>query len=52
LREAVQRLLADPELRRRLGQAARERARRFGWDTVIEQTLDVYDDVMYRHQAC
>jgi glycosyltransferase involved in cell wall biosynthesis len=43
LREAVLRLLADPELRDRLGRAARERAReRLGWDMVIERTLEVY----------
>jgi D-inositol-3-phosphate glycosyltransferase len=43
LRVAVERLLADPELRERLGQAARARAReRFGWDAVIERTLAVY----------
>ncbi len=44
LRAAVERLLADPELRERLGSAARERAReRFGWDAVLERTLEVYD---------
>ncbi|MBX5475180.1 MAG: glycosyltransferase family 4 protein [Thermoleophilia bacterium] len=43
LRAAVERLLADPELRVRLGSAARERAReRFGWEAVIERTLAVY----------
>jgi glycogen(starch) synthase len=43
LRRAVQRLLGDPELRARLGAAARVRAReRFGWDAVIERTLAVY----------
>ena len=43
LRAAVERLLADPELRERLGRAARERAReRYGWDAVIERTLEVY----------
>jgi glycosyltransferase involved in cell wall biosynthesis len=43
LREAVQRLLGDPELRERVGRAARDRAReRFGWDAVIDQTLEVY----------
>jgi glycosyltransferase involved in cell wall biosynthesis len=43
LRAAVERLLADPELRERLGSAARARARdRFGWDAVIERTLDIY----------
>jgi glycosyltransferase involved in cell wall biosynthesis len=43
LRAAVERLLADPELRERLGSAARVHAReRFGWDAVIERTLDIY----------
>jgi glycosyltransferase involved in cell wall biosynthesis len=43
LRAAVERLLADPELRGRLGGAARARAReRFGWDAVIDRTLEVY----------
>jgi glycosyltransferase involved in cell wall biosynthesis len=43
LREAVERLLGDPELRERLGHTARERAReRFGWNPVIERTLEVY----------
>jgi glycosyltransferase involved in cell wall biosynthesis len=43
LRGAVERLLADRELRRRLGSAARARAEeRLGWDAVIERTLDVY----------
>jgi glycosyltransferase involved in cell wall biosynthesis len=43
LRAAVDRLLADPELRKRLGSAARARAReRFGWDGVIDRTIDIY----------
>jgi glycosyltransferase involved in cell wall biosynthesis len=43
LRAAVERLLADGALRERLGRAARERAReRFGWESVIDRTLDVY----------
>lgn len=43
MRTAVQTLLADPALRERLGAAGRERAReRFGWDTVIDKTLEAY----------
>ena len=43
LRAALERLLHDRELRRSLGAAARERARReFGWDAHVERTLDVY----------
>ena len=45
LRAALERLLADPELRRRLGSAGRERAReRFSWDAVTEATLAAYAD--------
>jgi glycosyltransferase involved in cell wall biosynthesis len=43
MRAAVQELLGDPDLRERLGLAGRELAReRFGWDGVIERTLEVY----------
>jgi glycosyltransferase involved in cell wall biosynthesis len=43
LRAALQRLLGDEELRRRLGAAARERAReRFSWNTVTEATVAAY----------
>jgi glycosyltransferase involved in cell wall biosynthesis len=43
LRAAVERLLREPELRERLGRAARLRAgERFGWDGVIERTLELY----------
>lgn len=43
LRAAVERLLADPELRERLGGQAQARAReRFGWDAVVERTIAVY----------
>jgi len=43
LRAAIQRLLADADLRERLGRAARARAReRFGWDAVIDRTVEVY----------
>ena len=43
LREAVERLLADRDLRERLGRKGRARAREcFGWDGVIERTLEIY----------
>jgi glycosyltransferase involved in cell wall biosynthesis len=43
LRRALERLLGDADVRRRLGEAGRERARaRFSWDTVVPATLDVY----------
>ena len=47
LRAALERLLGDAELRRRLGAAARERARRhFAWGPVTDATLGVYADVL------
>jgi glycosyltransferase involved in cell wall biosynthesis len=43
LRSALQLLLADAGLRRRLGEAGRERARaQFSWDAVTDATLDAY----------
>jgi len=43
LRRALERLLEDSDLRRRLGAAGRERAReRFSWDAVTDATLAAY----------
>ena len=43
LRAALERLLADPELRRRMGEAGRRRAAdHFSWGAVTRKTLDVY----------
>jgi glycosyltransferase involved in cell wall biosynthesis len=43
LRAALDRLLEDPALRRRMGEAGRARAaERFGWPAVTRKTLDVY----------
>ena len=47
LRAALERLLADRELRRRLGAAGRERARRdFSWAAVTDATLAAYSDAL------
>jgi glycosyltransferase involved in cell wall biosynthesis len=46
LRSALEQLLADRELRRRLGAAGRERARRhFSWDAATHATLAAYAEV-------
>jgi glycosyltransferase involved in cell wall biosynthesis len=47
LRAAIDRLLADPELRRRLGAAGRERIReRFSWQASTDATLAAYADAV------
>ena len=47
LAEAVIQLLRDPQLRRRLGQAARDRVvSEFRIERVVEQTLKVYETVL------
>jgi glycosyltransferase involved in cell wall biosynthesis len=44
LRAALERLLGDPELRGRLGAAARERVREhFGWPAVTTATIEAYE---------
>ncbi len=47
LRAALERLLGDRELRRRLGEAARTRAQtHFSWDAVTEATLNAYEEAV------
>ena len=49
LRAALERLLGDPDLRTRLGAAARERAREcFSWDASVDATLAAYSDAYDR----
>jgi glycosyltransferase involved in cell wall biosynthesis len=49
LAEAIGSLLADPQRRRRMGQAGRERALRlFDWDRSAEQFEEIYRDVARR----
>ncbi len=43
LREALERLLGDPELRKRMGVTGRGRANRFSWDAATDATLAVYE---------
>jgi glycosyltransferase involved in cell wall biosynthesis len=46
LRSTLERVLADPELRKRVGEAARIRVSDYcSWDRVTERTLQVYADV-------
>lgn len=42
LAEAIDRLLGDPWLRRRMGEHGRQRARDYRWDRLARQVLDVY----------
>lgn len=47
LRSALERLLADPDLRRRFGEAGRERVRRhFSWEAATAATLEAYDEAL------
>jgi glycosyltransferase involved in cell wall biosynthesis len=47
LRAALERLLADPDLRRRLGAGARERARTLlSWPAVTDATIRAYEDAL------
>jgi D-inositol-3-phosphate glycosyltransferase len=43
--DALRTLLADPSLRTRLGTAGAARGRRYGWDRIAQQTLDVLSDL-------
>lgn len=51
LAERLERLLADDALRAQFGQAARERAQRFGWGTVACELLRVYREALASRRA-
>lgn len=44
--EQMKRLIADPELCKTLGRAARDKMQSFTWDKVAEQTMEVYKQVV------
>lgn len=47
LRAALERLLRDRDLRRRMGEAGRARARaELSWDRVLDRTLEAYEDAL------
>jgi len=48
LGEALHDLALDPEQRERMSRAARERARRFGWETVAGEVMDCYEEAIER----
>ena len=45
LARAIDRLLSSPDLARRLGEAARERAKRYDWEVLAERVLEAYRGV-------
>lgn len=51
LAAAMQRLIADPELRERLGKAASERAKSFSAEAIVPRFERAYELAIDRHQA-
>lgn len=47
LTEALERLLGDPELRERFGQAGREKSKRYAWPDIAARIIRVYDAAMH-----
>ena len=48
IREAVERLLADPELRERVGSACRAVAAGLSWDVMVARQEEIYREVLAR----
>jgi len=46
LSEKLSLLIRDPELRRSMGEAAIEHAKRFDWDSIAKQWQDVFERVV------
>lgn len=52
LADAVNRLLANPDLRARMARAARARVeQQFSWTSIARQTLEFYERIIERHTA-
>ena len=52
LADAVEQLLNNPDLRRRLGNTGRERARRlFSVEQVVRETLGIYEELLGQHET-
>jgi len=51
LAEAIDTLLDEPELRKRLGEAAAERTSRLGARTVVPRIIEVYEDALRSRQG-
>jgi glycogen(starch) synthase len=49
--DAIDRILSDPGLARRLGDAARRRGHAYDWDLVALEVLAVYEDAIARGQV-
>lgn len=49
--ERIEALLENEDIRRRFGEAAPESVRRFSWDRVSAQILEVYEDLLQRHAS-
>ena len=49
LAEKIIVLLRDEELRKKMGEAGRERAKEFTWDKIAEQTVDLYKEILSEH---
>lgn len=44
---AIDKIMADPELARKMGQAGYERARdHFSWESIADKTVAVYQSVL------
>lgn len=44
--DAIERMIADPALRRRLGEAGRRKASGYRWDTVNQRVVDTYLELL------
>jgi glycosyltransferase involved in cell wall biosynthesis len=54
LAAAIDAVLGDPEVARRMGAAARERAPEYDWERVADEVRALYDEVLAarRAEAC
>ncbi len=46
LADKIMTILKNEELREKMGEAGRERAKEFTWDKIAERTVEVYKEIL------
>lgn len=47
--EAIEKLLNNPELRRKLSENVLEEAKKYNWNKIVQKFEDIYSEVMYKN---
>jgi glycosyltransferase involved in cell wall biosynthesis len=50
LADKIMTILKNEELREKMGEAGRKRAKEFTWDKIAERTVEMYKEILSKHE--